>query len=239
MELHTENQPHPWHYLALGLLFILIVFFGAAVYLTGQSFTPQDWADARTIDALQQETLAHTQAMNDLTEQNTADALTHTTQRRQYMTWFLFGLAASLTSLVALLVLTSGAAITTWSFRVSVQNLALAAQTWRELRTQPLPVILPNGYTALPPTMADHHLLDTRTGQGNRLAEGTPASDHRTHLEQTDTAAHALEHLATERANRSLLAAIWQRLTTPLPHRPSPPMVLSQTAQNQNQKTKK
>ncbi len=238
MELHTENQPHPWHYLALGVLMLLIVFFGSAVYLTGKSFSPQDFADARTQDALQQETIEHTAAMNDLAEQARANADAHAATRRQYLTWMVFGLGASLTAFGVLVVLTSGAAMATWSARVSVQNLALAAQMWRELRTQPLPVVLPNGFTALPPALADHHLLDTRTGQGNRLAEGTPASDHRTHLEQTDTAAKALEHLATERANRSIMAAILERITTPLPHRPSKPLVLSNTPQNQNHKTK-
>lgn len=237
MELHTENQPHPWHYIALGLLFFLVVSVGAAIYLTGRAFNPMAFANARTIDAIQQETLEHTQEMNALAEQNQANSDAHAATRRQYTTWLSLGLVASLTGLVALVVLTSGAAMATWSYRVSVRNIALATQMWRELRTQPLPVILPNGFTALPPPLANHHLLDTRTGQGNRLAADTPASEHRTHLEQTDTAARALTSIATRQTNHALFVPLWKRLTTPPPTPTISPSVFSHTAQNHNHKS--
>lgn len=242
MELHTDNQPHPWHYLALGLLCLLIALFATAVYVTGKSFTPQDFADARTIDALQTETLEHTQAMNDLTEQNQANALAHTAQRRQYLTWLTLGLAASLTGFVALLNLATTPIIITWSARRTIENLALLRQAWREIPNQPLPIALPGGYTALPPGLANYHVQDTRTGQTHRAADDVPASPHRTHLEQVDAVRESVEQVAKQDARgiTAWLPGLLQTLfTTPPPHRPSKPLVFRSASKNQNQKTKK
>jgi len=240
MELHTENQPHPWHYGALAIILILIVLVGSAVYLTGQSFSPKSFAAAAQAEALIAENVRHSEQMHALQEQDQADADANLVIRRQYLTWFLFGLAASMTGLVVLVALTSGAVVTTWSYRRSIEHLALATQVWREMRIQPLPVSLPNGYTALPPALDDHRLLDLRTGQITRTGDDLPASDHRTHLEQVDAVRSSVEQVSKQdpRGVSAWLPGILQKIT-PLPHRESKPLVFSKMSQNQNQKTKK
>lgn len=243
MEFTNENQPHPWHYVALATILFLIVFFGAAVYVTGKSFSPQSFANADQQRALVEETVRHTQELHSLQETDQANADAHAAQRRQYLTWFVFGLAASLTGMVVLGVLTSGAVMTTWSFRRSVENLALATQIWREVRHQPMPVILPNGYAALPPTLENHRLLDTRTGQATRAGADTPASAQRTHLEQVDAVRKSVEKVAETDAHAvaswwpGILQALLNR--TPPPHQVDQPLVFGITSENQNHKTKK
>lgn len=248
MEFTNENQPHPWHYFALAAVLALIAFFAVAVYVTGKSFSPESFANADQQRALFDETIRHTEELHSLQEADQANADAHMAQRRQYLTWFVFGLAGSLTGLVALMVLTSGAVMTSWSFRRSVENLAMATQVWQEVRSQPMPIHLPGGFTALPPTLENHRLLDTRTGQATRAGADTPASAQRTHLEQVDAVRKSVEKVAEKDAHTvaswwpGLLQTLLNRTApnaTPPPHQVDQPLVFGNTAENQNHKTKK
>jgi hypothetical protein len=248
MEYHvsSDSQPHPWHYGALAIILILIVLFGVAVYVTGKSFSPQSFAQAAQMEALIAENLRHTEQMHTLQEADQADADAHLAQRRTYLTWLVFGLAASLTGLAALVVLTSAPVMVTWSVRRSVENLALTVQAWREIPLQPVAIPLPGGYTALPPAMAGYQIQDTRTGQAHRAGDDVEASPMRTHLEQVEAVRASVEQVARQdpRGVSAWLPGLLQRLIGPLypsalPHRASKRLVFRNVSRNQNQKTKK
>lgn len=118
-------------------LLILAALLIGAGFIMAKGYEPQDFAEANTINAQQAEDIRHAAEMNLLTEQNTANAFTHTYTRRQY--WTLAGGALALGLMFAFVMTAGGysAVTVTYALRLSLPQLAEAKKRYKEIYNRP------------------------------------------------------------------------------------------------------
>jgi len=155
-------------------ILILAALLIGVGFIAAKGYEPQDFAEARTQDALQAEDVRHAAEMNVLAEQSLSNVNANVFQRRLYMTFFVIGSMC----LLFLAGTTTAAGYSVYAVattvRMSLPQIAEGKKRYTEIMRRPNMNQLPDGTTIIELPSGNSYLRDI-TGQVSRI-ENTPAN---------------------------------------------------------------